>query len=99
MASRTKPQGGERSSDRTADHCDAIIDYGKLLAVLVAQPDAETVLSEMNRVLHLIVNHAAAIKACHTAMALGKNKNTGPHNMADRSQKGANHSEAGKSKQ
>jgi hypothetical protein len=46
----------------TIDDSAAIIDYGMLLCVLTASPDAEGCLNEMNRVCWLIVEHARAIQ-------------------------------------
>ena len=46
----------------THDHATAIEEWGSLLAVLLAQPDAETVLPQMQRVAWSIVDHARSIK-------------------------------------
>lgn len=44
------------------EHLEAIVDYGTLLCVLVANPDAEACLDQINRVLWLIVGHARTIQ-------------------------------------
>lgn len=41
----------------------AIDDFGTLLMILLAQPDAETAIPQMHRVAGLIVCHARAMKS------------------------------------
>lgn len=58
----------------TGEDAEAIVDYGTLLCVLVANPDAEGCLGQINRVLWLVVDHARAILAREAAIASQKSK-------------------------
>jgi len=55
----------------------AIRDHVSLLAVLSAQPDAETVLSEMNRLLHVIAEHNLNIEGRRIVILEGLRKAQG----------------------
>ena len=56
------------SYDTLADAA-AIDDWATLLAVLLAQPDADTAIDQMHRLAHLIVDHARAITLREEARA------------------------------
>lgn len=49
------------ANDALAD-IEAIDDWATLLAVMLAQPDADTALPQMHRVAWQIIDHARAIK-------------------------------------
>jgi hypothetical protein len=51
-----------------SDHEDlaAIEDFGTLLMILLAQPDADTAIQQMHRVAALIICHARAIQSRQT---------------------------------
>lgn len=51
-----------RLADDTFADIEAISDWATLLAILLAQPDADTALPQMHRVAWQIIDHARAIK-------------------------------------
>lgn len=53
----------------TLEDADAIDDWATLAAIMLAQPDADTALPQMNRVMWQIIDHARAIKAREEARA------------------------------
>jgi hypothetical protein len=55
-------------NDTLAD-IEAISDWATLLAILLAQPDADTALPQMHRVAWQIIDHARAIKLREEARA------------------------------
>ena len=56
------------ANDTLAD-AGALEDWGTLLAVLLARPDAEAALPQMHRVAWLIIDHARAIRLREEARA------------------------------
>jgi hypothetical protein len=54
---------------KTLEDAAASEDWGTLLAILLAQPDADTAIDQMHRVSNLIVDHARVIRFREEARA------------------------------